>query len=1047
MRETMPDGAAARRMEIRGTRTGKALVLAAAAASGIGGAGGGGGGGGMGGASIMLGVAGWACSAAAQTAGSAASAPATADAVQEASAELWWQGMLWSKRVLSETVAGPVWRVETGPGRRLLQLPIRFRAGDEARTFDRAPLEPVGSRFIGWSLPGGATDPTPIATIPPGPTDAELRQLPELLDTLNRVDTALDPYAAGPAAAPAAGPDAGLALLGSTVPDGAPRLTRAVTIAPLAGEGSGDADAPADPNPAGQNNDADEEEYEGGVLRWELDRSINGAVLEGGESLYALYLDPDRLRDLEPAPPERLTRNPEESSRDFAFRERAQTVAYREQLTAYRDLRVAVRDVPNRFAMPLPDVVWAVFEVNAFGGDWIIRDTPGGDWRMSFEALATLQQLASGRGGGGSGPGAWADTELAELATLQRLAGEPHPWTQRMVAEAMARSGYLGRIAENGPGYAVADRLLQSDDELARNRTVYALAAQRPTTAGITALLSSAAARGGDPAVAYAALRSRLAGVWEPAAGVEAADGMRRAVEIINQALADPAAVAADRVVKIALATTPETPENREALVNAVRFSGLPAARLDGVLVGVLAEAEAYPAVVGGWLDRQLLGSPDPAVVSRTLELLDWADEPAPAVGALTRGLQGLLFGAPAEAEAADPPIVMSAPVPIVSPNHAIFRILNAGDADRRQRGWSALRHFELSGSGGAEGSGGWGGAGSESAASGQAEALSTIVSAGLGQTPTPPSLVPFLVQQEESPALDGALLEVLRRGDDAAAGQAARALRGSGRDVAGALAELSPAERAAVVGRVYERLSGQSQPVSGLVASSGLGVELTRWFAQRWTDDGLPTAAAWGREAGEGERGREALLSVAAEPDPTSGGGALAALAALAGADREVQLTMIERFQDKRTTLGREDLAAEWSDAARDIYTQRLESAAGEYVLSMNVAADAAVFEDPAVDTPVQETTLLRLKLFADGRSVRLSTGTPDLTVPDDAFALRVLEPGQLRDLQVESLARLPLNEVEGPLDLRPTGDGVWRGALRLPDGRGFELVMTRRE
>ena len=934
----------------------------------------------------------------------AATAPA------EASAELWWQGMLWSDRVLSESVAGPVWRVETGPGRRLLQLPIRFVPGGEPRSFDRPPLEPTGGRFVGWSLPGGETTPggTTANTPPPGPSEAELRQLAELLDTLNDAPVTDANLAAAGVAEPAAE-----ALL-STVPEDAPRLAREITVGPE------------------------------GTVSWSLDRSINGAAVVEGDTLYTLYLNPDRLRELEPARPERLSRNPEESARDFTFRERAQSVEYRDQLTAYRDLRQAVRDVPDRFSMPLPEVVWAVCEVNAFGGDWLIRDTPAGDWRMGFESLALLQQLAGGRGGGGGGAGGagvWSDTELAELRTLEQLAGDGHPWTQRMVAEAVARSGYLGRIAEGGPGYSVVDRLLQSGDELARNRTIYALAAQQPTTPGITALLTAASRRQADPAVAYAALRSRLSGVWQSAdpAAAEAADP-QRAVAVINEELADPQAVAADRVVKLALSTTPPGEDNESALINGVRFSGLPGVRLDEAIVGVLAEAEARPAVVGGWLDRQLLGSSDPAVVGRTLELLDWADEPAPAVGALTRGLQGLLFG-PADATAqADPPIVMSAPVPITSPNHAIFRILNAGDADRRQRGWSALRHFELGGAG-RDGLGG----GGESTA--RDEALATIVSAGLGQEPTPPSLVPFLVQQDESVSTDGPLLEVLRRGDEAAAGQAARALRGSGRDVVEELASLDAATRAAVVGRVYERLSGQSQPVTGLVASSSLGETMTRWFAQRWTDDGLPTAAAWGREAGEGGSGREALLSVAAEPDPVAAGGALAALAALAGADREMQLTMIDRFKDKRTTLGREDLAAEWSDAARDIYTRRLEEAAGEYILSMNLAADGAVFEDPEVDTAVEETTLLRLKLIADGRSVRLTTGTPDLTVPDDAFALRILTPGQLKDLQVESLERLPLQDVEGPLDLRPTGDGVWRGSLLLPDGRGFELVLTRRE
>ncbi len=77
------------------------------------------------------------------------------------------------------------------------------------------------------------------------------------------------------------------------MPDEAPRLTRAVTVLPE------------------------------GRIRWELDRSINGATVKAGDSLFSLYLDPQRLRELEPSQPERLTRTADESSRDFTFRERA----------------------------------------------------------------------------------------------------------------------------------------------------------------------------------------------------------------------------------------------------------------------------------------------------------------------------------------------------------------------------------------------------------------------------------------------------------------------------------------------------------------------------------------------------------------------------------------------------------------------------------------------------------------------------------------------------------------------------------------------------
>ncbi len=714
---------------------------------------------------------------------------------------------------------------------------------------------------------------------------------------------------------------------------------------------------------------------------------------------------------------------------------------YRTALTAYRDLRTAVRDLPDEFSMPLPEVVWAVYEVNAFGGDWVIRDTPAGDWKMEFAAFEALQKLAGGSGARSGEPGVWSDDERATLALLTRAAGDPHPWTQRMLATALAASGYVGRVVEGGPGYALLDRMLRSEDELARYRMIFTLAAQRPATAGATALLTAAAERTPEPAIRYAALRGQLIARWnqdDPAAA------RASVIQLANDTLADASAIAADRVVQVLAGTMPPAPENQTGLIEGVGFAGLSDARLDQAIIGVLAEAATSPALAGGWIDQQLLGSSDPAVTRRTLTLLGWADTPAPAVGALTRGLRGLVFGQVEEAEASPSPIVMTAAVPIGSANHAIFRMLNAGDPERRALGWAALRHFALPT--GPAGSGA--GTGPGATDRGQ-DPLSMIVSAGLGQTPTPTELVPFLDQQDESVAVAGPLLEVIERGDEAAAGQAARALRGSGRDVEALLAGPGPAERAALVGRVYERLTGETQPVAGLAASSSLGDKLTRWFAQRWTDDGLPTPAAWGREAGS----REALLAAAAEPDEAAGGGAFAALTALAGGDREMQLKMIDRFKQQRVTLGREDLAAEWADAAQDVYLLRLADAAGEYALSMGVYADgpAAMAEAQGVSTAQErqdaEVTFLALaQLVADGRSVRFVNRVPELTVPDDKLALRILEPRELEDLGLSALSDLPLEGVEEPLDLLPTSPGVWRGMLVLPDGRGFELVMTRK-
>ncbi|MEM7624357.1 MAG: hypothetical protein AAF333_01880 [Planctomycetota bacterium] len=967
------------------------------------------------------------------------------DASPSPSVELRLDLMLREDRVLGETLSGMAWDVAASPGRRLMQLPLRVVSGTESGQMAEPAISFGGSRFVGWWLPIEAEATSTHgrsrgAAVPSGPTDNELLDLAGLLGKLEAADA--DRRRGGrfdESVEPTAAPQP----VGEPLPEDAPRLAREITVTP------------------------------DGTVAWEVARLIPGATVKSGETPYLLYLDGQRLRDLKPEK-EAVARNADESSREFSQRRREIDIAYRDELTAFRELQQASRAVPKELEAQLPDVVWAVFEVNAIQNAWSLRGGPAGTWSMGFDEFEALRDLASGQGISTwpeqQGGRAFSAEDRRLIATLDKLAKNRHPWTQRTLARALADSGYAARI---GAGDAVSDvfeQLLASPDPIARNRTVYALATTSPATLATASLLEGAAQRTGDPAVQLAALRAQLAVQLASAApdggGRGVTPDLSGVVATANANLANPAGADAGLVVKQLLATVPaETPEAVTALVSGVRFDGLPSGRFDAAVAAVLSSAESQPAVVGGWVDRQLLGSSNAEVVKRTLELMSSADAPAPAVSAFATALRGAVFG---RSEAADAPagdglprVMMTAGLPLDSTNHALFKLLNAGDPATRRSGWAVLRHFELTDRAPTRGRGGR----VAPTADSELDPLTMIVDAGLGQTDTPSSLVPFLLRQPDEARANGPLLRVVLTGDTPSSRRAARALLGSERDLGPAIAELDADQRAALGNAVHDRLGDGPEPVTGLLRQeNNRRGSVGDWFGEQWAAGELPQAAAWAEQAG----GESALTPLVGGDDEALAHGAIAALAAAVGADRALQQKMIDRFRDQRQTLSTKEFEEAWSDARQDIYTTRLAEAAGEYRLLMTVsgetagdggpgrardevlgfdpeAAAAQAAADENGETKVVRTLLGVITLDADGRSVSIRGGKPTLSVPDDRLALRVAEPGELLAFadQIEALQDLPLDGIEEPLDLLPEEGNVWRGQVPMPDGRRFGLVM----
>ena len=799
--------------------------------------------------------------------------------------------------------SGPVWTFTPAEGRALVVLPIAVNPAAAGVKLSTPAITLQGGRFVAWVLPEDAASGRRGGRRPEdaGPTDAQLMDLGGLLAKADD-DAAkmMDDAAAGDAAG-AAG-DAS-----DVLPEGAPRAARSLEL------------------------------LAGGRVAWMPERSLPGTIQPAGNpptpvDAYRLKLDPQRVRDLRPVRPERLARNEGESRRDFDARVRAGTQVFRDQTTAYRGLTEALRELPERFETRRPAVISAVFELNNAAADLVFRGHPAGRWAVSRGDLETLGRLATAGGGqGGRGGSAPPDSGLtpeqtADVATLSRVAADGHPWGQRAAARALAGSGLLTLA---GPGDhdavgAVARRLLKSDDAVARNATVYALT-QLPASRGVAELLAAAWSQEGtgDPGVTAAAVRAWLA-VEMVGNDAAASDGRRRgaapdvpaverAVASANLMLADPAGPDPGVVVRQLLAVTAGTSSGGRgddaaaaaaALVDGLKLTGLAGARFDAAATAVIESAPRYPGVAGAWLNRQLLGSADRGQVEQTLDLLDQAVRMASAAAAANAKQKAMMTAddGAGEGAAAGP---ARPGLPLGTPDHALFGLLNAEDAGLRAKAWAALPAFVLP-----EGRGRRGAAAAETD---PAALLDAVLNAALVRATTPAPLVPFLLRQPEADPLGSvvtrALVRVTAQGDTPSARQAAQALLGTDRNVTEAIGALNADDRARFAARLYDRVSGSLSPVTGLIRAEGS--TMTRFLAGAMAESRLPDPAEWAEAVGR----ETTLYGYATDADDGLARGAIAALAALAGGNTPQQLAAVAAFEGRRDGMSAE---AVWRSLGR---------------------------------------------------------------------------------------------------------------------------------
>lgn len=942
-------------------------------------------------------------------------------------------------------------------GRKLIALPVRLGEVTEATELDKPSFTlRGGGRFLGWQVPA----------VDPNAPQAGGFAAPPFGGQGMFFDPA-DPYGGfdefGGAAMPMPMPvNPAVTGSGNTVPEGAPRIARKITLTPQ------------------------------GTVQWELDRTIAQQGQPNPQSMFALKARPDLVVAMQPQRPGATPRpagggfegggpTPRPPGGNTEQR-RAEQAAFMEQVRAFNQLREQLKLVPEQFEQPAPPRVWAVYEVGLEVNDLSFAGQAPLPWRIGLADLTTLASMATA--GGGRRPGQLDAQTNSNVLQLSQLAGDNHALTHRLIAAVLQRSNLAAAATRGDTIYRLLSQLLTAEDVESRRITLEALGAVNPPTPAATALLQEAAAAPSMPGeLKVVALRGLMNGNFSNPQEAAAT------VRLIQATLNDPQGPDAGETLRQVVERVGHHPEATAALAGAVNFSQLSPQKLDEVIAYLVAAAPRSP-LAAAWLDRGLLGAFNQQTAARTLERIAEADTgPSPA-RTLATFLASLVFTPPAEADGAaadDARLRLIGPLPITSAQHSLLNLLNSGDAKTRELAWRALLAFSTNPPMIDPNNPGFAPSPPPGQPNAAADAINRVLNAAMNQPQTPNTLAPFLARQQD-PAATAALTRVLAEGGDAAAGQAATALLGSRRQIGAALMALDPAARATCGRRFYEQVAGEAMPVVHLLRHPEPGI--AEWWGAQVAAGRVPQPSDWTQSVAE-----PTLIRLAGSSDADLAAGAVAALVFAAGGDRFTVDEQIGKFAalTDRSELG---VSGAWASARQDIFTRRLGKAAGMYAVVLRVYApgtgpqqpgmgmydpmidpygapppayvrgpggvtvpqqpDYYIYEDEfggaypagmpqpgAVAAPPKEVVLATVELVADGTSVSFRNATVAISVPADVFAIRLNNAGELKNFQAEALEQIDLGSIAQPIDLLPQADGSWKGAGMMRDGGTAEVEL----
>ncbi len=793
-----------------------------------------------------------------------------------------------------------------------------------------------------------------------------------------------------------------------------------------------------------------------GQLSWKLDRFIPNGTVKDVDLDYAYKLDPRKFEKLDPGRSPVVTREGSEDTRAFQTRKRQIEVDHMTKQRAFRERRDVVSKLPDTFTVPMPDVVWAMYEVPEFSDDLSIGGVDAQRWAKNISTLNALRELV-----------AMNRDEVANLTTtrrldfvqkLQTLAASKHPLSERLAAYAV-NDADLARLAISpSDDVAVLLRtLLTAQDREARLTALTEISSTVPPTRVTLGLIKEFAGQF-DPTMQLVSLRGLLSG--------EIADPqqMQALIASANQMLAEPNGPPPGEVLEAVIESSRE--QTFDMMATGIDFDAMPDARRGAAIRHVIASAPTQP-LAAIWLNRKLLGSQRGPVVRQTVEQLaatkvDLANDErsqtsmppapgqAPPSGSGPRSAFGRMLGGvfggqaepkstaeepakPAQAATGDD-ITLTTPIVIDSTEHGFFAALASEDAAVRQAAWRALHCFSLPDQLPEPRDTGFDPA---------SDPYALLIANARAQATMAPTLVPFLQRQGDARRVAWGLVQVVVHGDAAASAQAARALVGARLRLDETIAALPLSDRHRLAQRMYQGMDKTDPLVAGLMRWNNPQNPLIAWFATQVSEGELPSPQRWHEQI----TGEDQLLLIALSTDRELALAGAAALASSVGGDDE-QGREVAKVFDLITTRNAEGARPEWQLQRRRILADRLRAAAGDYDLKLKLFAPPDPAAPPPdanapLGEPVETVELGAVTLVPEGDGLVMASKTLALSTPPDQFVIRVEKLAELKNFPGERVQQLPLEQVEQTLDLTGDGPRHWQGVFLLPSGAKAQLAL----
>lgn len=793
-----------------------------------------------------------------------------------------------------------------------------------------------------------------------------------------------------------------------------------------------------------------------GTMKWKLEKTMLTGELKPSERLYYFKLSPPALQARRPTPPPPLAKAAGETDANFYARKKEVQENYRQKTEDFNELQKKVRAAPEEFTEPIAPLVWVMIDmvVNTEELD-ITEGSPPFPWKIRLDNLRDLRlamktlELATNTSNKLQLP-----TYLDKILPMMTdIAGDKNPLTPRLVANVMSRSQMVPKVHFDKRLYAAAEAVLKSVDGEARNIITKELFHTFPPSLQTAALLKIAA-QNMAPTMVVEGLKNDLKRIADDPAAVS------NVVASTNKTLVEANGPTPAEILAPVVETTKSHPELVGVLVNGVHFENIPDnpndpnSRLNQAIAYVIEQAPES-AVAAGWLDRQLLGAVDQRLARRSLETLNLAGTSANAFGEVVDSALDVVLG-PAKTKADQgvrPVPNLKGPVPVATPNHAIFNLLRAGDPAMRAMAWRSLSRFTFlppappAGAPAAAPAPGGVAAVAAAAVAGAADAVSglidsndvykTLVDAALAQQNTPPQVVDFLARQPDYLRVADSMVVLVVKASDQVSNQATKALlRSRGQwPIDKAILNLSYGDRHAFAARVYENVNTQSPPaVTALLRLRVDTSPLPKWLGKSIGSGVLPSPTLWVKEFG----GDDKVLELVTSSDGDVAMGAVSALIWSAGGDDRVLVNYVKRFRDLPDQSAA-SLQSQWASVRKEIFAGRLRQAAGAYRLIIRPGSGAGIKDA----VPPGDVSLGIVQLQADASGVKLGPQSITLSVPDSKLAIRVEKPGELRNFNNDQINKFSIDKVVAAIDLLPQASGSWEGNFKLPNGQSADLIL----